>query len=106
MDRDSFKASKQARKSMSRSESRTNTSSAATDAAAGSPKRYAHGSDQIAQECAAKIYGEGYWLMHIAVDGASNGSVRVMSKAEAGELLANTLESINASPHEPGRRSS
>ena len=45
MDRDSFKAFKQARKSMSNSESSTNTSSEPMDGSSGSPKRYAHGSE-------------------------------------------------------------
>jgi hypothetical protein len=106
MDRDSFKASKQARKTMSQSEFDTKTSSEPMDGSAGQPKRYAHGSVQIAQACVAAIYDGNWKVMQRATDSDGLPFMLRVPQEHVVERIAATLESINASPHEPGRRSS
>jgi hypothetical protein len=72
----------------------------------GTPKRYAHGSDQIAQACAAAIYGEDWDVTECHVNYVGAEVRTVIARERVVERIAATLESINASPHEPGRRSS
>lgn len=113
MDRESFKAFEQARKSMSDSESRTNTSSAATDAASGSPKRYAHGSEiGVAVSLSGTQKDAEAMLDHFMLNFKPPEKFTWQLNAENGSFVFsvqwNVEETANAatSTHEPGRRSS